>query len=85
MDNEGPPHTRPCPGGCGTSLPMAEMACWRCWERLPGDLKMTLWRAIRMQGQVIPGTAEWRQWVETHVTVYRMIIRWFGEHPPVPV
>jgi hypothetical protein len=36
-----------CPGGCGVQVTTGLVACRRCWDRLPADIKLALYRTRR--------------------------------------
>lgn len=67
--------THPCPGGCNiTDVPHHRLACARCWQRLPAELRDLINRTYRLRHT----GADARR---NHVQALYDAHRWYRLHP----
>lgn len=62
--------TYPCPG-CSADVPLAELACWDCWHRLPLEIQHAL-RATGGRRTVSGAIARFdaREWLRRNPSPY---------------
>lgn len=67
--NPNPPHD--CPGGCGSKVPHAKLACFECWWLLPEEMRKAITDARGHERLVEVGKAA--RWYREHVAGGRLV------------